>query len=936
MNLKKLIAIILCLTVALIPAMGLTAMAAGEQVCYIELTFDGPYYTGGIMPGIQDVSLQADDAVEAAAATLREAMRTRQTYVEVSIPGHSVSERSALCNEIFDMALAHTGVPDEGDYIRTVYGGRSEGYISGASVLTLTYNINYYTTAEQEKEVDDAVDALLAQLDVDEMDDFHKVWTIYNWMCDNIVYDYENLEDDSYKLKYTPYAALINRTAVCQGYAGLLYRLLLEVGVDCRYISGKGGGGNHGWNIVKLGEKYYNADSTWDYNHCNYPYFLKCGANFPDHKRNGEYETAEFNAAYPMSDTDYDITPELPVERVELVPNTIELTVGGSKTLQANVYPENASNKLVLWGAAAGSQSIVQVENGVVTGLSEGVADIYVRSRENGDIIDWGTVIVTDGPYVPIESVSIDTEELYLTVGETAVLTATVYPENATFKDDVVWGSLQKDVATLENGVVTGLSEGTADIYVYAKGNIDIIDWCRVIVTDEPYVPIESVSIDTKELYLTVGETAVLTATVYPENATFKDDLVWVSLQEDVATLENGVVTGLSEGTADIYVYARDSDKISWGKVIVTDMPYVPIESVSLDTEELYLNVGETAVLTATVYPENATFKDDIVWGSLQEDVATLENGVVTAVSPGTADVYVYPTGMIDRPAWCTVHVSEPVSDVPIESVSLDTEELYLNVGETAVLTATVYPENATFKDDIVWGSLQEDVATVENGVVTAVSPGTADVYVHPTGQADKAARCTVHVSEPVSDVPIESVSLDTEELYLNVGETAVLTATVYPENATFKNDIVWGSLQEDVATVEKGVVTAVSPGTAVVYVHPTGQTDKVARCTVHVSEPVSEPNEYTVLSLNPGANEDGRVSVSVELAGNSDRGEAVTLVIAVYKDGALVDIKHTEVQLSKGQSDTFSELLTADEDCTFKAFVWDSLNGMKSLSNSK
>lgn len=59
----------------------------------------------------------------------------------------------------------------------------------------------------------------------------------------NVKYDYENLDDTDYKLKYTAYAALLNGTAVCQGYANLLYRMALEAGIDARFISGLGNGG---------------------------------------------------------------------------------------------------------------------------------------------------------------------------------------------------------------------------------------------------------------------------------------------------------------------------------------------------------------------------------------------------------------------------------------------------------------------------------------------------------------------------------------------------------------------------------------------------------------------------------------------------------------------------------------------------------------------
>ena len=83
-------------------------------------------------------------------------------------------------------------------------------------------------------------------------------------MCSNITYDYKNLNDPNYTLKFSAYAALINKTSVCQGYATLFYRLALEAGLDARVIAGVAGGGNHAWNIVKIGKTYYHLDATFD------------------------------------------------------------------------------------------------------------------------------------------------------------------------------------------------------------------------------------------------------------------------------------------------------------------------------------------------------------------------------------------------------------------------------------------------------------------------------------------------------------------------------------------------------------------------------------------------------------------------------------------------------------------------------------------------
>lgn len=88
--------------------------------------------------------------------------------------------------------------------------------------------------------------------------------------------------------------------------ASLLYRMVLDAGVDARVISGDAGG-PHAWNIVRLNGKYYNLDSTWDAGRENYSYFLKSMKAFSDHERDEDYSSLEFTEAYPMAESDYPV-----------------------------------------------------------------------------------------------------------------------------------------------------------------------------------------------------------------------------------------------------------------------------------------------------------------------------------------------------------------------------------------------------------------------------------------------------------------------------------------------------------------------------------------------------------------------------------------------------------------------------------------------------
>jgi transglutaminase-like putative cysteine protease len=280
---------------------------------------------------------------------------------------------------VYAAAVAHTGNPKEGDSLRWNYGGyrvSSSGYTSGGIYyMTLTYTMTYYTTPEQEAELAAEIQTLLDTLKPTGTD-YEKLTTVYDYICANITYDYDNLDIEDYKLKYTAYAALIDKTAVCQGYAVLLYQLALHMGIDCRFISGMGNGGGHGWNIIKLNDKYYNLDSTWDASWMQgvgyYNYYLQCEDTFTeggtDHFRDAEYDTAEFHAAYPMSDTDFDpATDNIPAE-----PEVEPFTFVGTSMILGN------SLSMRIWvpnGVLEGDEYYAEI----VRSYADGQADVTVQ-----------------------------------------------------------------------------------------------------------------------------------------------------------------------------------------------------------------------------------------------------------------------------------------------------------------------------------------------------------------------------------------------------------------------------------------------------------------------------------------------------------------------------------------------------------------------------
>lgn len=169
---------------------------------------------------------------------------------------------------------------------------------------TITYSIRYYTTWDQEKAMNERVSQVLDDLDLDDLDTYEKIEKIYNYVCKRVSYDYDTSGNTG---KFSAYNALVKKKAVCQGYASLIYRMMRQAGVECRVIKGTSNGVAHSWNIVRIGQKYYNIDATWDAGSDpdDYKYFLKTEAEFKDHTREAQYKTASFSAAYPMATESY-------------------------------------------------------------------------------------------------------------------------------------------------------------------------------------------------------------------------------------------------------------------------------------------------------------------------------------------------------------------------------------------------------------------------------------------------------------------------------------------------------------------------------------------------------------------------------------------------------------------------------------------------------
>lgn len=274
-------------------------------------------YYGNALPF--DISLCISD-YDVIAQNIREAMVLRKASLDIyykSSVEYDGDSFSPVINQWAEMALSETENPYEGDYLRWVYkiiDVQTINVIPDSS--TYYYHIpvtfEYYTTRAQEEILDAKIEEVIEGFNFDaNSTPRQKSDTIYKYITDNVTYDYTNLDNAEYYLKHTAYAALIDGTAVCQGYALLYYRLARECGLETRVITGRSRGENHAWNIVKIEDKYYYLDSTWDAGKQRYDYYLKGSTNFiADHTPEDQYFDPEFTQKYPISETDISLSGE--------------------------------------------------------------------------------------------------------------------------------------------------------------------------------------------------------------------------------------------------------------------------------------------------------------------------------------------------------------------------------------------------------------------------------------------------------------------------------------------------------------------------------------------------------------------------------------------------------------------------------------------------
>lgn len=426
--------------------------------------------------------------------------------------------------------------------------------------------------------------------------------------------------------------------------------------------------------------------------------------------------------------------------------------------------------------------------------------------------------------------------EISLAIGST-------YPaeviKNANIEDNsnYEWSSTDDSIATVsDDGTILAMGKGSATIIVKSKKTRKT----RELIVHALSISVESIKFPKNKITLTVGDFRTLSPIINGDE-TIIIDLIWHSSNEEIVSVDsNGQLIANKAGTATITVYEEISglsDEMTItveAKKTSNTNTKTAVTGVSLNKTSANLTVGDTLSVTATVKPTNASNKG-VSWSSSNANVATVsQNGKITAKSAGTATITVKTTDG-NKTANIKVNVTNPIPTIiAVTGVSLNKNNLSLETGSNETLIATVNPNNATNKN-VFWSSSNTNVATVsQNGKVTAVGAGTATITVT-TESGGKTAMANITVTNPSIDVT--SVTLNKNNLSLEIGSNETLIANVHPGNATNKN-VSWSSNNTSIATVsQNGKVTAVSAGTATITV-TTIDGRFTATCIITVEDP--------------------------------------------------------------------------------------------------
>ena len=481
-------------------------------------------------------------------------------------------------------------------------------------------------------------------------------------------------------------------------------------------------------------------------------------------------------------------------------------------------------------------------------------------------------------------------------VNETKQLTALSRKDNS--MTTVIWSSSDSSVVAVNyDGLLTGIADGTA-VITATTPNEAYTATCTVTVSSVlTNIVFENANVDMEK-----GAEITLTPILTPANIT-NVSLTWMSDNPKVATVTDGVVKAVGNGSTSIIV----SDETNMHTAVCTVTVTTTVTGVTLDVESdtIQMDKGDTRTLVAAVIPADAS-DPTLTWSSSMPDIVEVSaDGTITAKAGGAANITV--TTVNGIVASCTVVVNSPVV-----GITLDQTEVVLGVGETLQLVATIDPADANLQD-VSWGCSDLSVVNVDNtGALLGLKTGTVEVTVT-TIDGNLTATCTVTVINAATEITFDAEGGD-----LELGKMMQLIPILTPEDAD-PPVLTWVSSDPTIATVDEyGNVTALALGETVITATATnGVTATYNLRVVELEIKIEKIVMDEILSVKVASTFNIGISL---LPNNCTEGYVITsldpTMIRVNSDGSLTPLKAgatTVVVSSKSCSVSASCVVSVD-----------------------
>lgn len=416
---------------------------------------------------------------------------------------------------------------------------------------------------------------------------------------------------------------------------------------------------------------------------------------------------------------------------------------------------------------------------------------------------------------------------------------------------ELTFTTSRAQIATVdENGVITGLSKGSATITASLKTakrtwkctfEVTVMRRVTEVQVREEKLPLYAASdplvspflapaqdeatAQLPVLFLRAGQNHSITASLLPKDANNRNFVLTTS-DENIVKVKNNYFQPKNPGECIVTVQSVQNPEVF---VAYRALVVQPVTQLKLSASAKSVHIGYTLQLTPEYIPANATVKS-VTWSSSNEKVATVdENGVVTGLSKGSTTIKAKAADGSGRYATYGVTVLQQPT-----SIELSDTDFIVNSNSYKSLKATVLPQNTNNKK-VTWSSSDTSIATVTSGGrVNPVGPGTCTITCQSESFPSVYATATVTVHQLV-----KKITFPEKTISVNVGETVNLFWTIEPANAT-NPAVTLTSSKTSVATVdETGLIHGLKRGESTITVTAQDGSKKKGTIRVKVLQPV-------------------------------------------------------------------------------------------------